>query len=65
LVVRVPAGAPAGDWQVRAAFAYCTSGERGACIPAELCWEIPVQRVAGAEPVIRLTGSVTRETLRH
>jgi hypothetical protein len=65
LVVRVPAGAPDGGWQVRAAFAYCTSGDRAACIPAELRWLVPVHRVAGAEPVIRLTGSVARETLRH
>ena len=49
-------------WYVRAAFACCTEGDRGLCIPVELAWQVPVE-AGGVGATVRLGGKVATDAV--
>ena len=51
-----------GTWRVEAAFACCTEGDRGLCIPVQLAWHVPIA-AGGDAATVRLVGKVAIATI--
>jgi hypothetical protein len=49
-----------GTWLIEASFVYCTHGETGCCIPANVAWNVPV-RAGGVSRRIMLSADVRTE----
>ncbi|MDO8629377.1 MAG: hypothetical protein Q7R41_02695, partial [Phycisphaerales bacterium] len=45
------------DWNIEAAFAYCTGGDKGLCIPCNVAWLVPIS-LAGTRSRVTLHASL-------
>jgi len=57
MVVAADAAAVPATWRVEAAFACCTGGDRGLCMPVRLGWQVPVD-AGGDITAVRLAGTL-------
>jgi thiol-disulfide isomerase/thioredoxin len=63
LRIAVPASSVEVDkpWEIRAAFAYCSDGDAGICVPAEIAWLADVVRGGSGSNTVRLGARVTAD----
>ncbi len=53
-----------GDWTIEAAFAYCTDGDAGLCVPCNIVWLALVSH-SGGDAQMRLAATVHSAVSRH